>query len=135
MSASVKDLVTRGPCAKRQVVCVIQNGFLEFRGENDCANPQAVCPRLPGEGYEKCKSICQQAGHAEIEALKLAGARAKGATAYLFGHHWVCEPCGAALRDAEVLSLEIRYSHIPRQSRAESVRNAIADQRPEWVEK
>jgi deoxycytidylate deaminase len=97
------QLARRGPCAKRQVICIITTLTGEqFRGENDCANPQAVCPRLPGEGYEKCKSICQQAGHAEIEALKAAGEHARGATAQLWGHYWMCEPCGRALLAAGV---------------------------------
>jgi deoxycytidylate deaminase len=78
-----------------------------FVGENDCANPQAVCPRGPGEGYEKCKTICQQAGHAEIEALKAAGEHARGAEALLYGHYWMCEPCGAAMRAAGIYSIKI----------------------------
>lgn len=98
----------RGPCAKRHVTCVILTDCNErFVGENDCANPQATCPRQPGEGYEKCKTICQQAGHAEIEALKAAGERARGADAFLYGHYWICEPCGAAIRDAGIRSLKI----------------------------
>ncbi|HXR93733.1 MAG TPA: hypothetical protein VN750_26005 [Steroidobacteraceae bacterium] len=99
----------RGPCAKRQVVCIIQtmDGTQQFRGENDCANPQPVCPRLPGEGYEKCQSICEQAGHAEAEAVKAAGEHAKGARAQLWGHYWMCEPCGRALREAGVISVTI----------------------------
>jgi deoxycytidylate deaminase len=101
----------RGPCAKRQVVCVIvaMNGE-RFRGENDCANPQPVCPRLPGEGYEKCKSICQQAGHAEIEALKAAGDLLCKTDALLYGHYWICEPCGKALREAGVKTVTIHLS-------------------------
>lgn len=107
---SPTDPTSRGPCAKRQVVCVITAiGGQRYRGENDCANPQSVCPRLPGEGYEKCQTICQQAGHAEIEALRAAGPTARGAHAVLSGHYWMCEPCGAALRDAGVASLTIIY--------------------------
>ncbi len=98
-----------GPCAKRRVVCVITaiDGSV-FIGENACANAQPVCPRGPGEGYEKCQSICGQAGHAEIEALKLAGEAARGATAELLGHYWICEPCGRALLEAGVAPILIR---------------------------
>ncbi len=98
----------RGPCAKRQVTCIItaKDGF-EYRGTNDCANPQPVCPRLPGEDYGKCKTICDQAGHAEIEAVRSAGVAANGGRATLFGHYWICEPCGAALRDAGVTNVTI----------------------------
>ena len=99
----------RGPCAKVRVRCVIRNEtYGDFEGENDCANPQTTCPRAPGEGYEKCQSICRQAAHAEIEALKAAGNFAKGATAYLFGHYHACEPCARALRDAGIREICIR---------------------------
>lgn len=98
----------RGPCAKRQVRCVIIAANADwFVGENDCANPQAICPREPGEGYAKCQSICQQAGHAEAEAVKAAGDAAKGGSAQLWGHYWMCEPCGRALRDAGVVSVTV----------------------------
>jgi pyrimidine deaminase RibD-like protein len=76
-------------------------------GENDCANPQTTCPREPGEGYEKCKTVCQQAGHAEIEALRAAGAEAEGAVADLHGHYWMCEPCGRAMREAGVRWIKV----------------------------
>lgn len=105
----------RGPCAKRRVQCLIYPvGMAGIYGENDCANPQAVCPREPGEGYEKCKTICQQAGHAEIVALRKAeewtanaGANLVGATAYVRGHYWICEPCGAALKAAGIAKVVI----------------------------
>jgi deoxycytidylate deaminase len=98
----------RGPCAKRAVECVITaTDGQTFVGRNDCENPQPVCPRLPGEGYEKCKSICNQAGHAEREAVKAAGEHARGGSALLTGHYWMCEPCGAALRDAGVSIVKI----------------------------
>lgn len=93
-----------GPCAKRRVACriIAPNGSV-YWGTNDCENPQAVCPREPGEGYEKCKSVCRQAGHAETEALavaRAAGTDLTGGTAVMFGHYLLCEPCAAALRDA-----------------------------------
>lgn len=100
----------RGPCAKRRVICdIVTDDGETFTGENDCANPQPVCPREPGEGYEKCAAICGQAGHAEIEAIRKAGAKAAGAVAVLTGHYWICEPCGAALRDAGIRCLIIEY--------------------------
>lgn len=104
----VEVTTSRGPCAKRQVICVITTADgTKFRGENDCTNPQAACPRLPGEGYEKCQSICQQAGHAEVEAVRVAGPAAQGASAELWGHYWMCEPCGRALREAGITSTTI----------------------------
>ena len=95
--------MTRGPCAKRRVTCTIDaRSGEQFHGENDCANPQPVCPRAPGEGYEKCASICQQAAHAEVEALRAAGPLALGAIARVQGHYYICEPCGRALAQAGV---------------------------------
>ena len=98
----------RGPCAKRRVICSITYGGSpeEFVvGENDCASPQPICPRRPGEGYEKCQSVCQQAGHAEVQAVaaaKAANIDLTGASAIIAGHYWMCEACGRALRDAGV---------------------------------
>jgi deoxycytidylate deaminase len=96
-------------CAKRQVECVITTAEpgprMWFRGRNDCERPQTICPREPGEDYTKCKTICRQGDHAELAALKSAreaGADLYGSTATVFGHYWICEPCGAALRDAGV---------------------------------
>lgn len=108
------DHSSRGPCAKRAVRCeIVDLRGNTFVGKNDCANPQSVCPRLPGEGYEKCASICDQAGHAEIEALRAAGGHAAGARAFLVGHYWICEPCGRALREAGVASIEIDLAGAP----------------------
>jgi deoxycytidylate deaminase len=83
-----------GPCAKTKVKCtIITRDGERFVGENLCGNAQSVCPRLPGEGYEKCKSICQTIGHAEEVALIKAGSKAKGARAYIEGHTWACQSC------------------------------------------
>lgn len=101
----------RGPCAKRQILCIITTQYgRRYGGENDCANPQTTCPRLPGEGYEKCKTICQQDGHAELQALAAAkeeNAYLQGASAFIRGHYYICEPCGKALRDAGIGLVEI----------------------------
>lgn len=105
----------RGPCAKRRVVCIIYpRGLAPIRGENDCANPQPTCPRLPGDGYEKCKTVCDQAGHAEIVAIRKAqewvgnaGGSLVGARAEIGGHYWICEPCGKALLDAGIRDIRI----------------------------
>lgn len=98
-----------GPCAKTTVRCTLVTVKGEkVVGENWCRNPQAVCPRSPGEGYEKCKSICDQAGHAEVVALKVAGAsRALGARAFIEGHTYACMDCQHALFGAGVESISI----------------------------
>lgn len=94
--------MTLGPCAKVRVRCtLIAADGRVWVGENDCRNPQPVCPREPGEGYAKCKSICDQPGHAEEMALAQAGEAARGAVAYV-EHKRVCAGCQAALAAAGV---------------------------------
>ena len=94
-------------CAKKRVQCVLiaKDGEV-FIGENWCNEPQSECPRLPGEGYEKCKSICRQHSHAEVEAIELAGRKTRGAVAYLINHHHYCRDCQIALFDAGVSALK-----------------------------
>lgn len=97
-----------GPCAKATVTCTIiaANGK-RYVGTNYCENAQETCPRLAGEGYEKCKTICGQVGHAEQVAVSLAGADAAGANAYLQGHTYACQACQEALFGAGVAALSV----------------------------
>jgi deoxycytidylate deaminase len=98
-----------GPCAKTTVTCVITAADgRRFIGTNACANPQPKCPREPGEGYAKCVSICQQQGHAEVQALRAAGPHADGATAELYGHTYACQACQEALYAAGVKWIGVR---------------------------
>lgn len=95
-------------CVKKQVTCVlVRDNEIIAVGRNDCHNPQEICPRSPGEGYEKCKSICDQPGHAEEMALEYAGDRAKGCTAYLIGIGHYCKTCQLKLFAKGVESLKI----------------------------
>ncbi|MCD1645281.1 DNA cytosine methyltransferase [Aurantimonas coralicida] len=119
----------RGPCVKQRVMAtIVAADGRRFVGENDCETPQTVCPRaeMPtGVGYELCKSICRQTGHAEINALKVAGEAARGATLYLEGHTYACEPCKSACEDAGVL--EIIIGSPPAQTMAFSCKDYGAD--------
>lgn len=95
-----------GPCAKARIKCtLVTTDGDHVIGENWCLNPQEVCPRAPGEDYEKCKTICRQLGHAEDMAVRLAGEKAKGAAAFLEGHTYACMSCQHALFDAGVQTL------------------------------
>lgn len=97
-----------GPCAKKVVRCTLvsKTGW-RFVGENLCVRPQLVCPRLPGEGYGKCTSVCEQPRHAEIAALLIAGDRARGTRAYIEGISHVCRACQEAMTAAGVQSFTL----------------------------
>ena len=87
-------------CAKQITTCTITTVCgKKYYGENDCLVKQDKCPREEGEGYDKCKSVCFQIGHAEEvavhNALK-AGAKLEGATAEI-GHHRICDNCNNLL--------------------------------------
>ena len=96
-------------CAKQIVTCkIITKDGHEFIGENSCASPQSACPRMPGENYEKCKSICKQDSHAEIAAIKKASGRdLKEAIAELRGHYYSCKDCAIALKIAGIEILTV----------------------------
>jgi len=101
-----------GPCAKRRVTCTLL--LVDGRrvtGENLCENPQPVCPRGPGEGYEKCRTVCRQIGHAEEVAVRNAGGSAPGAVAILEGHTYACQGCQEALQRAGVVGLVWSPNH------------------------
>ena len=97
-----------GPCAKATVTCtlILADGR-RVVGSNLCLNAQEACPRAPGEDYVKCGTICNQAGHAEIVALMLAGEAARGSHAFIEGHTYACRPCQEALFGSGVVALTI----------------------------
>ena len=88
-------------CYKREACAVIvdTNGKIAVGQNLIYAEGVTECPRTEGEGYEKCKSICNQAGHAETEAIKQAKLRnleLNGANLYLTGHYRICDDCKSA---------------------------------------
>ena len=91
------------PCLKREVCAVIidQDGKIAV-GQNLIQNDTVrKCPRVGNEGYEKCLSICNQVGHAETEAIKVAKKRnmkLNGAILYLTGHFYACYNCREACK-------------------------------------
>lgn len=97
-----------GPCARRVVRCtLVTPAGHHIVGENWCMNPQPTCPRAEGEGYEKCKTICGQIGHAEEVAVLLAGPSAPGAHVYVENHTYACRNCQETLFAAGVAALTI----------------------------
>lgn len=98
-------------CAKRQVKAVLVGySGRTYTGTNDCANPQDVCPREPGEDYEKCRSVCGQVGHAEIDALLQAGPDARGGIMRV-DHTYACDECIEAMKAAGVARLVVGVDH------------------------
>lgn len=95
-------------CLKQLTRCVIVyydgRNWRDVEATNSCHVEDAeVCPRVTagspsGEGYE----LCGPPKHAEAEAAALLPERATNATAYLYGHTWMCGPCQHALTDAGV---------------------------------
>lgn len=100
-----------GPCVKQHVTAtIVTTDGDRYVGTNHCMKPQAVCPRadLPtGVGYELCKSVCAQTAHAEVNAVRLAGKEAIGATLYLEGHTYACDPCKATAASAGIVEIII----------------------------
>ena len=87
-------------CAKKIVkaTLLLKDGSL-FYGTNDCRTPQTVCPRLPGEGYSKCGTVCHQPFHAEIDALQQAimkGHDVEGGHMIVF-YDKVCADCAVEM--------------------------------------
>lgn len=101
-------------CAKVTVTCTVTSysGRVIGIGTNACANPQPSCPRKRGEGYEKCTSICDQQGHAEVQALKDMVTRnvlgLKPYMAVVVGHTYACQHCQEALFGAGLSWLKVR---------------------------
>lgn len=91
-------------CAKKQVKCAIETPRGDvFYGDNSVKNPQETCPREPGEDYTKCKTICNQPGHAEEMALRAAeGYDLTGARATISGIDHLCKSCQKQLYAAGV---------------------------------
>lgn len=102
-------------CAKATVLAVLENRHHPedyVIASNTCNNPQQVCPREDGEDYTKCKTICQQPGHAEIEVLKKI--HSTDLTDYdltIIGHDRMCQDCMNAVADAGVLVIKFKPEH------------------------
>jgi deoxycytidylate deaminase len=93
-----------GPCRKQVVTAtIVAPDMRRYVGTNWCANAQTTCPRgnMPtGVGYELCKNVCQQNGHAEVDAIINSKGRARDGVLYLEGHTYACDACKRACADA-----------------------------------
>lgn len=99
---NIIELLDPRKCAKRHVIAIIEKNGKYYVGSDWCRNPQKKCPRLPGDDYSKCKTICKQDGHAELDAIRNAKGHTKGGIMYLIGHDHCCDPCLAAMKKAGI---------------------------------
>ena len=101
-------------CAKRRVLCKIELADgRSIVGENACLNPQQLCPRqdLPtGVGYELCKDVCKQVGHAEEVAVSLLREGDRPTKATITGHNYVCDNCKSILRSVGITEVEVVFN-------------------------
>lgn len=108
--------LAKSGCAKQATSAVIvKDGKILGRGTNAGIKVD-ICPRVergyaPGVGYELCREICKQKEHAEIMAIRNALKQVKslkGASIYLGGHWWICEPCWDAIIQARISKVFLR---------------------------
>ena len=116
----IKDIVEEmdlNECVKQTVRAGIrtENGLWAF-GSNNIKNEDIIeCPRVlqnlqSGEGYELCKDVCGQVGHAEIEAINNAknmGIDIQDATLFLTGHTYCCDNCLESMKIAGIKNVFI----------------------------
>lgn len=119
ISPSLRE-VNCGPCAKQQVFCILVLPAISFVvvGRNSCFRPQTVCPREQGEDYSKCKTVCAQPSHAEVDAChtllgfvnevlgfpknpisRVSADHVGPIKIFLFGHTYACDGCKKTLRE------------------------------------
>lgn len=104
MNKEILNYKSKGLCKKHQVLALAKIGDKTYIGENWVRNPQDVCPRAnikTGEGYELCKSVCDQTNHAEVDLVEIAP-DLKGSDVYIFGHYYACDNCLKILKKANV---------------------------------
>jgi len=99
-----------GPCAKTVVRCVLTDVITDevvATGENICMTPQQTCPRTEGEDYTKCKSVCNQVGHAEEVAAYMARDHKQPLEAIITGHTNYCQNCWNVLTKLGVVKFKV----------------------------
>lgn len=105
------NFVVDNPCVKQTVKALIVSvSGQSALGSNAINNVVNDCPRVEkgcktGEGYELCKSVCNQNEHAEVTAIQNAkkmNIDLKGAKLYLTGHTYFCDNCTNAMREAGI---------------------------------
>lgn len=98
-------------CAKQTVTATLTNNGQTWVATNHCANPQEVCPRADmesGVGYELCRLVCEQLGHAEVNVCLQAGKEnTQGGKIRLEGHTYCCDNCKRVMAEYGIVEAEI----------------------------
>lgn len=99
-------------CLKQIVkATVVSTSGQMFTGFNHTTKDNGgVCPRADmrsGEGYDLCRDVCGQSGHAEINALLNAGEQANGGVIYIEGHTYACDACKSKCDEYGIVSIII----------------------------
>lgn len=94
-------------CAKASFAAwLLGNDGRVYVGWNHALYPQSVCPRAPGEGYEKCHSVCATTGHAEANAIKKAGDAAWGGF-LIVDYHYICDDCMSKIEEKGITAMTV----------------------------
>lgn len=84
---------------RKVVAVVVKDGAVLSYASNEHKEPCKREGYPTGVGYELCAD-CNYPNHAEYKAVQ--GRDVKGATLFLFGHTYACEPCKKAMVEAGV---------------------------------
>lgn len=99
-------------CARRVVTATVvsQDGRHFIATNHVRAVPPTGCPRVglkSGVGWHLCKEVCGQQAHAEVNALALAGEKARGGALFIEGHDYICDDCRAAAARAGIARIVV----------------------------
>ena len=128
-------------CSKQVVRATVRTpSGMHFIATNHATRvPSGGCPRagMPtGQGYDLCRSICGQEDHAEVNALRLAGKKARGSTLYIEGHTYACEECLRAAEAAGIVDVVIGSpptDDCPDGPRYKALGNSMAVPVMQWI--
>lgn len=134
---------TGSQCAKQVVRATVKTAQGRYFVSSNYVEhaPNGGCPRSgmrTGEGYELCREVCGQRDHAEINALRLAGAKAKGGRLFIEGHTYACEPCRQAAVEAGIIEIVIGAPPVddcPDGPRYKAIGNSKAVPVVRWIGK
>ncbi len=108
-----KEICKKSGCIKQPTGAVIVKDNKVMGTGTNAGKLVEVCPRWDsptGEGYDKCKNICQQTGHAEANAVKemmanYSESEYQGADLYLYGHWWCCKNCWEEIEKGKIANI------------------------------